>query len=137
MPVEHQVISIYAGTRGYLDDLPLDKVADFEERMLFYLEHTHSEIPEGIRTEKKLTDDLEKKLKSVLDDFLLNYKEGRAPDPRADKSAKPADAAPKAEEPPRNGRYQPDRLTGSTGTKPLIRDVGSRRRPRRMSNGCP
>ena len=100
MPVEHQVISIYAGTNGYLDDLPIEKVADFEERLLFYMEHTHSEIPTAIREEKKLTDDVQAKLKSVLDDFKEHYLAGKTPDPRADKSAPAAPAAePKAAEP--------------------------------------
>jgi F-type H+-transporting ATPase subunit alpha len=83
MPVQHQVISIYAGTQGYLDDLPLEKVADFEERLIFYMEHTHSEIPETIAKEKDVSEETEKKLKSVLDDFKEHYLAGKTPDPRA------------------------------------------------------
>ena len=83
MPVEHQVISIYAGTHGYLDSLPVEKVADFEERLLFYMEHTHSEIPKAIAEEKDISEETEKKLKSVLDDFKQHYIEGKTPDPRA------------------------------------------------------
>ena len=83
MSVENQVIVLYAGTLGYLDDLPLEKVADFEERLIFYMDHTHSEIPKAIREEKKLSEDTEKMLKSVLDDFQKHYIEGKTPDPRA------------------------------------------------------
>lgn len=98
MPVEHQVIMIYAGTKGYLDDLPLEKVADFEERLLFYMEHTHSEIPSAILEDKGpskeekakgyvLSSKTEDMLKSVLDDFKQHYIEGKTPDPRARKGA--------------------------------------------------
>ncbi|MCZ6601469.1 MAG: F0F1 ATP synthase subunit alpha, partial [Planctomycetota bacterium] len=86
MPVQHQVIMIYTGTQGYLDDLPLAKVADFEERLLFYMEHTHSEIPEAIIEEGKLSDETRKKLKSVLDDFKEHYLAGKTPDPRSEKN---------------------------------------------------
>ncbi|MCZ6691344.1 MAG: F0F1 ATP synthase subunit alpha [Planctomycetota bacterium] len=86
MPVQHQVIMIYTGTQGYLDDLPLAKVADFEERLLFYMEHTHSEIPKAIIEEGKLSDETRKKLKSVLDDFKEHYLAGKTPDPRAEKN---------------------------------------------------
>jgi F-type H+-transporting ATPase subunit alpha len=73
LPVEEQVCSIYAGTRGYLDKVPVNKVGDFEQRMLAELRETQGDLLEGIRTQKDLTEELEGKLKSFLENFAKTY----------------------------------------------------------------
>ncbi len=73
MPVEEQVVSIYAGTRGYLDPLPVGKVGEFERRLLEGLRASNNGVLEGIRTARELTKDLEAKLKSFLDDFSKKF----------------------------------------------------------------
>ncbi|MFN9542254.1 MAG: F0F1 ATP synthase subunit alpha, partial [Alphaproteobacteria bacterium] len=61
-PVEEQVVSIYAGTRGYLDKLPVSKVGPFEQALLQTISASLREILEGIRKEMALTPDLVGKL---------------------------------------------------------------------------
>ncbi|MFN9780144.1 MAG: F0F1 ATP synthase subunit alpha [Alphaproteobacteria bacterium] len=72
-PVEEQVVSIYAGTRGYLDKLPVSKVGPFEQALLQTIRASHREILEGIRKEKALTPDLEGKLKAVLETVSKSF----------------------------------------------------------------
>ena len=72
-PVEEQVVSIYAGTRGYLDKLPVSKVGPFEQALLQAIRASHKEILEGIRKEKALTPDLEGKLKAVLETVSKSF----------------------------------------------------------------
>ncbi len=73
LPVEEQVCAIYAGTRGYLDKVAVNKVGDFEQRMLAELRETQQDLLEGIRTQKDLTEELEGKLKSFLEGFAKTY----------------------------------------------------------------
>ncbi len=75
LPLEKQVVVIFAGTEGYLDDLPMEKVSRFEEEYLEFIETQHADILEGIRQEKKLTDDLKQNLTKALEHFLETFKE--------------------------------------------------------------
>ncbi len=67
--VEEQVVVIYAGTRGYLDPIPTNKIGDYQTALLSKLKASHPEILDGIRTKKELSADLEKSLTKALDDF--------------------------------------------------------------------
>lgn len=73
MPVEKQVVSIYAGTKGYLDDLPVEKVREFEEGLLEFIELNHPDIYEKIREEKVLSEELEKKLSDAISDYKKKF----------------------------------------------------------------
>ena len=64
--VEEQVAVIYAGTRGYLDPFPTNRVQAFQDALLSKLKSTYPQFLEGIRKEKALTPDLEKMLKDAL-----------------------------------------------------------------------
>ena len=72
-PVEEQVVSIYAGTRGYLDKLAVNQIGRFEQQLLQTLRASHKEILDGIRKEKALTPDLENKLKAVLESVIKSF----------------------------------------------------------------
>ena len=72
-PVEEQVVSIYAGTRGYLDKLAVNQIGRFEQEFLQKLRGGHRDILDGIRKEKALTPDLEGKLKAVLESFSKSF----------------------------------------------------------------
>jgi F-type H+-transporting ATPase subunit alpha len=72
-PVEEQVVSIYAGTRGYLDKLAVNQIGRFETQLLQTLRASHKEILDGIRKEKALTPDLESKLKAVLETVIKSF----------------------------------------------------------------
>ncbi len=69
VPVEEQVVSIFAGVNGYTDDLDVAKVSDFEKRLLDRIREKGSAILDSIRTEKSISEDTEAKLKKFLDDF--------------------------------------------------------------------
>jgi F-type H+-transporting ATPase subunit alpha len=72
-PVEEQVVSIYAGTRGYLDKLAVNQIGRYEQELLRSIKANHKDLLDGIRKEKALTPDLEGKLKSVLETFTKNF----------------------------------------------------------------
>jgi len=72
-PVEEQVISIYAGVKGWLDKLPINKVGPFEAGVLTEIRARHADLLDGIRTEKALTPALEEKLKGVLEQFSKTF----------------------------------------------------------------
>jgi F-type H+-transporting ATPase subunit alpha len=73
LQVEEQVCSLYAGTRGYLDAIPTADVGRFEAELLSRLHNQHPEILEGVRTEKRLTPELEEQLKGVLDHLVTTF----------------------------------------------------------------
>ena len=72
-PVEEQVISIYAGTRGYLDKLPVNQIGRFEQELLQRIRASHRDIIDGLKKEKALTPDLESKLKAVLETVSKSF----------------------------------------------------------------
>jgi F-type H+/Na+-transporting ATPase subunit alpha len=73
MPVEEQVVSIYAGTNGFLDTVPVDRVTDYEEQMLSYMRHEHGEVLKTIRETGKFEDDTAAKVKSALETFAKQF----------------------------------------------------------------
>jgi F-type H+-transporting ATPase subunit alpha len=66
LQMEEQVAVIYAGVKGYLDDIATNKVGAFEAELLRELRGPKKELLETIRKEEKLTDDTEGKLKDVI-----------------------------------------------------------------------
>jgi F-type H+-transporting ATPase subunit alpha len=73
LPVEEQVVVIFAGVRGYLDGLALDKITSFETKLRAELKGSGQELLEIIRTEKEITKTTEDKLKAFLDKFLKTF----------------------------------------------------------------
>jgi F-type H+-transporting ATPase subunit alpha len=67
--VEEQVVVIYAGTRGYLDTIPTNKIGAYQASLLSKLKSSNPEILDGIRTKKELSKDIEDALKKALDEF--------------------------------------------------------------------
>ncbi|MFX6258369.1 F0F1 ATP synthase subunit alpha, partial [Acinetobacter baumannii] len=72
LKMEEQVCVIWAGTNGYLDKLPLNRVKAFEEGVLGKL-HADGAILEAIRTSKDLSDDTAAKLKSLVESFAASF----------------------------------------------------------------
>jgi F-type H+-transporting ATPase subunit alpha len=73
VPVEEQVVSIFAGTRGYLDTIPVSEVNRFEASMLRELGATHPELLVAIRTEQEISPAVEKELSDFLDAFVKTF----------------------------------------------------------------
>ena len=67
------MLSIWAVSNGYLDDLPVEKVQDFERKFLDFMRSRYSQIGETIRDSGKLEDDTIEKLKSATDEFKQSY----------------------------------------------------------------
>jgi F-type H+-transporting ATPase subunit alpha len=69
LPVERQIVIIFAGTKGYLDSLPVEKCLPYEKEVIAYLEAKHPQILTDIREKKILDADLEARLRKALDQF--------------------------------------------------------------------
>ena len=69
MPVAQQVIVLFAGGNGYLDDVPVDKVGQFEKELLRFLSSSHSGVEQTIAKEKALSPDTEKLLRGAIEEF--------------------------------------------------------------------
>ena len=69
MPVEYQVIIIFAATRKYLLDIPVAQIATFEKELFEFIDSKHPEIPDEIREKRELTAELEERLAAVIEEF--------------------------------------------------------------------
>ena len=69
MPFEEQTVSIYAGTNGFIDQVPVERVTAYEAAMLSFMRSSHGDILTKIRTSKALADDTAAALKAALTDF--------------------------------------------------------------------
>jgi F-type H+/Na+-transporting ATPase subunit alpha len=74
-PVEEQVITIWTVTNGFMDDLPVEKVGEFEHGLLDHMRSRHSGIGEQIVESGKIDDDLTEKLKSAVQEFKDSFTE--------------------------------------------------------------
>ncbi len=73
LPVEEQVVAIYAGVRGYLDTVPVDQIGRFESEMLGHFRSQHDDVLHAIRTEKKLSDDLDDRIGEIIEAFARTF----------------------------------------------------------------
>ncbi|HDN80037.1 MAG TPA: F0F1 ATP synthase subunit alpha [Chloroflexi bacterium] len=69
MPVEHQVMIIFAGTQGYLDDVPIPKIRQWEEAFHKWMDANHPEIGRRIAETKDLDEETEKALREAIEEF--------------------------------------------------------------------
>jgi len=90
MPVERQVASIYAGTNGYLDAVPVDDVRQYEQELLRFIDEKHPEIWATFASDKQLSDKLKGQLDGALKEFTAHFVSS------AKAAAKPAAAAARA-----------------------------------------
>ncbi|HJN22915.1 MAG TPA: F0F1 ATP synthase subunit alpha [Rhodospirillales bacterium] len=73
VPVEEQVVVIFAGVKGYLDGVEVSDVLRFEAALLDTVRSSGTDILDAIRTEKELSEDTEAKLTKLLDDFVKKF----------------------------------------------------------------
>jgi F-type H+-transporting ATPase subunit alpha len=74
MPIEKQVVAIWAGTNGYLDDVKVEAVRKFEGEWLAFLDAKYAEIPHNIKTSKAISGDDEKRLHEAIKAFKSQFK---------------------------------------------------------------
>ena len=74
--VQEQVVSLYAATKGFLTDIPTEKVVEFHESLLKFMRTAHQEVLDEIIEKKKLDDALEKKISDAIKEFkeTVTYK---------------------------------------------------------------
>lgn len=73
LAMEEQVVSVYAGTRGYIDGIAVGDVGRFEKELLARIHANHASLLEGIRAKKDLTPELEAELKDILAAFVKTF----------------------------------------------------------------
>ena len=73
MPVEYQVIIIYAATRKHLIDIPVNRVLEFEKGLFEFVATKYPEIPEAIKTEKVISDQTEEALVNAINEFKKEF----------------------------------------------------------------
>ncbi|MCS7025428.1 MAG: F0F1 ATP synthase subunit alpha [Bryobacteraceae bacterium] len=78
LPVEKQVLIIFAGTNGFVDDLPVSEVRRFEEELYRFVENAHPQLLATIREKKSLDDELKAQMSSVLKEFKERFTSAKA-----------------------------------------------------------
>jgi F-type H+-transporting ATPase subunit alpha len=73
LPVEKQVLIIFAGTNAYLDDLPVEQCRKFETELYRFVENAHRSLLDEIRTKKNLDDELKGKVRAVIEEFKARF----------------------------------------------------------------
>ena len=73
VPVDEQVVALFAGTRGYLDTIPLARIGAFERQLLSDLKSRAPAILEAIRNDREIKPETDKKLAAFLDSFVKNF----------------------------------------------------------------
>jgi F-type H+-transporting ATPase subunit alpha len=73
LPVEKQIVIIFAGTQGLLDDLPVEQCSQFEEGLYGFVDTAHGDLWEEIRAKKALDDGLRAKLAAVIQEFKTRF----------------------------------------------------------------
>jgi F-type H+/Na+-transporting ATPase subunit alpha len=71
--IEDQVISLFAGVRGYLDGIDIGKIGAYERQLLSEIRARSPEIVDSIRNDREIKSDTEKKLIAFLDSFTKNF----------------------------------------------------------------
>jgi F-type H+-transporting ATPase subunit alpha len=74
IPVERQIVSIFLGTKGYMDSIPVADVKRFEKEALEYFEVKHKDIFETLKKEKDISKQLDEKINNAANDFLKVFK---------------------------------------------------------------
>ncbi len=74
-PVEHQVIAIFAGTNGYVDDISTSDIRKFEKELMKFVDAKYENIRKEIKEKKTLDDDLKAKLRAMVEEFKKSFQQ--------------------------------------------------------------
>jgi F-type H+-transporting ATPase subunit alpha len=117
LPVERQVVSIWAGSNGFLDNVPVPDVRRFERELLEFMESSHPEILEHIRGQGTLPDEVESQLRDAVTEFARRFRtgEGKSVSPPRDQ-AEPMDPDEEGQEAVRTYRRDtPEEVAEKSG----------------------
>ena len=73
MLVEQQILVIFAGTNGYVDDVPVNAVKKFEQELLRFMASKHQAVLDDIKSKKQIDDDLKARIKSAIEEFKKSF----------------------------------------------------------------
>jgi len=73
MTAGKQVLAIYAGVKGYLTDVPVERIREFETQFLAYMDAQHPEVGAAIEESGEMSAEIEKKLGSAIEEFLKQF----------------------------------------------------------------
>ncbi len=73
LTVENQIVIIYAVINNYLEKIPVEKVADFQSELFEFIENSHKDITDSLKSEKVLTPENEEALKAALNEFIGKF----------------------------------------------------------------
>jgi F-type H+-transporting ATPase subunit alpha len=73
VPFAQQVLAIFAGTRGYLDDIPVDRVGEFETGLIRFLSNDHPEIEKDVAEKQELTDETQATLAAAIEEYTKGF----------------------------------------------------------------
>jgi F-type H+-transporting ATPase subunit alpha len=74
LPVEQEVMLLWVGTNGYLDDLPVSAIHTFERQFITFVQNRHPQLLESIREKKTLTDEMVETMKTAVQEFKTEFK---------------------------------------------------------------
>jgi F-type H+-transporting ATPase subunit alpha len=69
LPVEKQIVIIFAGTNGYLDKIPVERLRDYESRLYDFLDNSKPDVLKTISERRKLDDEMTAMIRGALDEF--------------------------------------------------------------------
>jgi F-type H+-transporting ATPase subunit alpha len=69
MPVENQVLAIFAGTKGFIDDVDVDRIEEFRDGLIEFVAGGYADLLKTIATEKSISDDTDAKLRSAIEEY--------------------------------------------------------------------
>ncbi|MDF2953480.1 MAG: FoF1-type ATP synthase [Thermodesulfobacterium sp.] len=81
LPVEKQICILFAGTRGFLDEMPLEVLGQYEKELYEFIESKYPEIYKEIKEKKEITPELEEKMKQALKEFNEEFKKNNNIEP--------------------------------------------------------
>ena len=73
IPFARQVIGLFAGTRGFLDDIPINKVRDFTRSLLRFMDSDHAQVEKDINDKKQISEETDKALRSAIEQFKKEF----------------------------------------------------------------
>ncbi len=115
VPVEKQVIAIWAGGNGYLDDIPVEDVRRFEAELLEFMDASHPDVGEHIRNEGTLPDEVEARLKQAVEQFKSRFRpSGERAAPR-EKDADPMAEGEEGQDSVKRYRRSPEEFGADAG----------------------
>lgn len=120
IPVEKQVVIIFAGTNGYLDDLPVEDVRRFELDLYNFLDNSKPDVLNGIREKRELTDDI----KRMITDALSEFKQRFVSRGREKRETRPTERKPPSQERGQPTEAREDRKQPEAAAEPT--PVGTR-----------